>query len=33
MGKQSNTKIEYARAAENKNDNDKRAKKTLCKQH
>jgi hypothetical protein len=32
-GKQSNKKIEYARAAENKNDNGKRAKKTWCKQH
>ncbi len=25
--------MEYARAAENKNDNGKRAKKTCCKQH
>ncbi len=33
MGKQSNKKIEYAQAAENKNDNDKRATKTWCKQH
>ncbi len=32
-GKQSNKKMEYARAAENKNDNDKRATKTWCKQH
>jgi hypothetical protein len=32
-GKQSNTKLEYSWAADNKNDIVKRAKKTCCKQH